>query len=141
MAAFARGLQALQRRGLVDADFNPPRHAKHPWLAILGVRSRPGHERPSAKQAAYLRRCGIDPTGLSRAEARALGGALAKRREAVLAHPRQLARLIAAYGWADRLAAACASGVIETGLVGTLEWLRGLSMSTFLGMSKRGRLQ
>lgn len=145
VAAIARGLLGLQRRGLLDEDLRLPPLARHPWLVILGVRERPEATLPTAGQRRYLRRCGIDPGGLSRAEARALQATLVRRADQAMAWPRQIQRLMEAHGWADRVLAACDVGRVDDGLAATLDWVRGLTMDAYLGLmrdqARKARLQ
>ena len=105
--------------------------ALHPWAVLLGIKARPSDIRPTAGQVRYLRARGINPAGLSRPEAKAMQGLLQLRKGEAMAWPRQMERFIAAHGWGERLARACAAGMIDDGLRGSIEHLRQLAMSAY----------
>lgn len=91
LAAVARALLGLQRRGLLGPDWRPPTLKTHEALGLLGLRERPNERAPSERMAASLERRGVDPRGLSHAEAQVVSYRLFTRRKADLWSPRQLA--------------------------------------------------
>lgn len=129
--ALSRALAVLRDRGDLGEGFALPRFALHPWAVLLGIKARPSDIRPTAGQVRYLRARGINPAGLSRPEAKAMQGLLQLRKGEAMAWPRQMERFIAAHGWGERLARACAAGMIDDGLRGSIEHLRQLAMSAY----------
>lgn len=118
VAAATRAALALQGRGLLDAQLRPPPTVVHPALVAFEVRQIPGPERPTAAQAAWCRSSGIEPAGLSRAEAQALREHVRRRVEAG-----RLWRLLRKHGAASSFVATCGSRVAE-GLELAAAWVR-----------------
>jgi len=118
VAAVTRAAAALHRLGLLDPQLRPPPTVVHPALAAFEVRPNPGPERPTAAQVAWCRSSGIEPAGLSRAEAQALREHVRRRVEAG-----RLWRLMRKHGAASSFAATCGGQVAE-GLVLAAAWVR-----------------
>jgi hypothetical protein len=139
--ALSRALAVLRARGDLGEGFALPRFALHPWAVLLGIKARPSDSRPTAGQVRYLRARGIDPAGLSRPEAKSMQALLQLRKGEAMAWPRQMERFVAAHGWGERLARACAVGVIDDGLRGSIEHLRRLTMSAYFELMAARRSQ
>lgn len=119
VGAVARGFDALRRQALLTPGFGLPTFAVHPALEALGVPATPGPEGPTAAQARWCRRVGIDPIGLSRSEATALQDLVSRG-----AGEDRLWRFMERLGCVESFAVNCGSGRLSEGLSLTATWLR-----------------